>query len=50
MGQNIELNFQFGSDSSVQYPGWYLNSVVVGGTDPVSTDATDWNSMKASYR
>lgn len=50
MGTEVDLSFQFGSDSSVTYPGWYLNSVIVGGTEPVATQPTDWDSLKANYR
>jgi len=30
-GQTIQVEFHFGSDSSVAYPGWYLGYVRVGG-------------------
>ena len=49
-GQDVALALQFGSDSSVQYPGWYIGSVVVGGTQPVSTETTTWDSLKAQYK
>lgn len=49
-GQDVALSFQFGSDSSVVYPGWYLGSVLVGGTQPVSTQTTSWSSLKALYK
>jgi hypothetical protein len=29
-GQNIQVRFDFGSDSSVTYPGWYLGYVRIG--------------------
>lgn len=29
-GQNIQVRFDFGSDSSVSYPGWYLAYVRIG--------------------
>jgi len=29
-GQNIQVRFDFGSDSSVSYPGWYLAYVKIG--------------------
>lgn len=49
-GQEVNLEFQFGSDSSVTYPGWYLGSVIVGGDDPIGTRDTRWDAMKALYR
>ena len=30
IGEEVALEFTFGSDSSVTYPGWYLASVMVG--------------------
>ncbi len=29
-GQTIQVEFDFGSDSSVTYPGWYLAYVRIG--------------------
>jgi len=29
-GQTIQVRFDFGSDASVNYPGWYLASVKIG--------------------
>ena len=49
MGEEIQLSFDFGSDSSVQYPGWYIVSVRVGG-DVVANDGTTWSVMKGLYR
>ena len=49
MGEEVSLSFQFGSDSSVQYPGWYIATVLVGG-DVVANDGTTWSTMKALYR
>ena len=49
IGEEVQLQFQFGSDSSVTYPGWYL-AVVIVGTDLVATDAQTWTQLKATYR
>jgi len=32
-GNTIQLRWHFGSDGSVQYPGWYVDDVFVGYTD-----------------
>lgn len=50
MGQMIQVEFDFGSDSSVTYPGWYLARVKVGGDAPVSVDDTSWGQVKALYQ
>jgi hypothetical protein len=35
MGQNVKIRWHFGSDASVQYPGWYIDDVSIsGGTAP----------------
>ena len=49
MGEEVQLSFDFGSDSSVNYPGWYLGYVRVGG-DVVANDGTTWSAMKGLYR
>jgi len=49
-GETVSLEFQFGSDSSVTYLGWYLGGVKVGGTEPVGTTDASWDAMKALYR
>lgn len=50
LGLDVDLRFQFGSDSSVQYPGWYLASVQVGGFDDVATEPHTWSSLRTLYR
>jgi hypothetical protein len=50
MGQMIQVEFDFGSDSSVAYPGWYLAYVAVGGDPPVSVESTEWGRIKTMYR
>ena len=49
IGEEVQLSFQFGSDSSVQYPGWYIATVLVGG-DVVATDGASWSQIKGLYR
>ena len=49
IGEEVQLSFDFGSDSSVNVPGWYIASVRVGG-DVVANDGTTWSAMKVLYR
>ena len=46
MGQTVELSFEFGSDSSVTYPGWYIASVMVGGTGATPVQESTWGQIK----
>ena len=51
MGQTIQVRFDFGSDSSVQRPGWYLEYVKFGTTEaPVPIETENWGNLKAIYR
>jgi hypothetical protein len=49
MGQTVQLEFDFGSDSSVTYPGWYLGWVKVG-TQVVPDEKFSWGYIKGLYR
>jgi len=49
IGEEVSLNFQFGSDSSVTYPGWYIATIWAGG-DVVATDGATWTQVKGLYR
>jgi hypothetical protein len=51
MGQEIQVRFDFGSDSSVAYPGWYLSYVKVG-TDEgtIATQDETWSQIKGIFR
>jgi hypothetical protein len=49
-GMDILVGFFFGSDGSVQYPGWYIKWVAFGGYEPSTTDETSWGGVKAMYR
>ncbi len=48
-GQEIQLEFTIGTDSSVTYPGWFLASVTVGGYVTADTNST-WGQIKSLYR
>lgn len=48
-GQEVALEFTFGSDSSVTYPGWYIASVTVG-SNVVGVETKAFSSIKALYR
>jgi len=48
MGQSIEIAVTFGSDSSVQYPGWYIASATVGAIVTPTEDG-DWSTIKSMY-
>jgi hypothetical protein len=51
VGMTIQVSFDFGSDSSVQYPGWYLAYVKVGTTDlAIGVENRTWGSLKALYK
>jgi hypothetical protein len=50
-GETIQVSFDFGSDGSVYYPGWYLAYVKVGTTDlPIGTENQTWGTLKSLYR
>jgi hypothetical protein len=49
-GQLIQIRHDFGSDSSVTYPGWYLAGVVFGSSVPVPTEESSWGRIKTIYR
>ncbi len=50
MGQTIQVEFDFGSDYSIEYPGWYLASVKVGGFATTPTETGSWGKVKSLYR
>jgi hypothetical protein len=51
MNMTIRVRFDFGSDSSVTRPGWYLEYVKLGNTDsPIPTEGQTWGTMKALFR
>ena len=49
--ETIQVRFDFGSDGSVQYPGWYLAYVKIGTTqDPIQIEDSTWGRVKSLYR
>ncbi len=48
VGQTIEVALKFGSDSSVQYPGWYGYSGMFGGL-VTPTEKVNWGQIKSQY-
>ena len=48
-GEMVQLEFDFGTDSSVTYLGWYLAAVRVGGI-VVPTAESSWGQIKGLYR
>ena len=51
LGQEIQVQFDFGSDSSVAYPGWYLGYVRIGSSEPPVPNAEgSWGRIKSTYR
>ena len=51
LGQQIRVRFDFGSDSSVSYPGWYLGYVRIGSDEPRVPNAEgSWGWIKSTYR
>jgi len=49
MGEEVQLSFDFGSDSSVQDEGWAIFRASVGG-DVVANDGATWSAVKGLYR
>jgi hypothetical protein len=50
IGQDVWFGFFFGSDGSVQYPGWYLKWIKTGGGAINPVEDTSWGAIKAMYR
>ena len=48
-GQEVALEFTFGSDSSVTYPGWYIARVMVG-ANVVGVEEQSMGNVKALFR
>lgn len=49
MGQTVTLEFDFGTDSSVTYPGWYIAWIKVGSL-VVIEEGHSWGHIKGLYR
>jgi hypothetical protein len=50
VGMEITVGFFFGSDSSVNYPGWYIKWVKIGSDDSSPVEDSSWGNIKALYR
>jgi hypothetical protein len=48
-GENVMIGFFFGSDESVSYRGWYIDTIRIGGGQ-TSVQPASWGSIKAMYR
>ena len=49
-GQEITFRFDFGSDSSVTYPGWYLAGYSFGTDQTTPVEQGSWGTIKGLYR
>ncbi len=50
MDQEIVVEFNLGSDSSVNYPGWYIQYVRVGTPDGTPVEDTTWGRIKGLFQ
>ncbi|MBM3308086.1 MAG: hypothetical protein FJY74_07155 [Candidatus Eisenbacteria bacterium] len=50
VGQTIHVGFFFGSDSSVNYRGWAIKWLKIGGAEPSPVEDGSWGTIKALYR
>jgi hypothetical protein len=49
-GQEITIRLDFGSDSSVTYPGWYLAGYRFGTDQQTPVELESWSTVKGLYR
>ncbi|MFH1501747.1 MAG: hypothetical protein ABIG03_01740 [Candidatus Eisenbacteria bacterium] len=49
-GQSVLVAFDFGADSSIFYPGWYIKWVKIGSDEYSPVEDTSWGSIKGMYR
>jgi hypothetical protein len=49
-GQEITLEFDFGSDRSIAYAGWYIAYIKVGGNPPTGGVGDSWGQIKNLFR
>ena len=49
-GQEIQIRLDFGSDSSVTYPGWYLAGYTFGTDVSTPVEQESWGTIKGLYR
>ncbi len=50
IGMEIIVGFFWGSDGSVNYPGWYIKWIKIGSDDSSPVEDSSWGSIKAMYR
>ena len=50
VGSSIMVAFDFGADTSVFYPGWYIKWVKFGSDEYSPVEDTTWGNIKAMYR
>jgi hypothetical protein len=47
---DIEVEFDFGSDRSVTYPGWYIAYVKIGSSNGSPVEVDTWGMIKGMFR
>jgi len=50
IGQTIMVAFDFGGDSIIFYPGWYIKWVKIGSDEFSPVEQSTWGNIKAMYR
>ena len=50
IGSEVLIAFDFGADGSVQYPGWYIQRLRIGGDQSSSIEDSSWGGIKSKYR
>ncbi|MCK4303005.1 MAG: hypothetical protein KAY24_02065 [Candidatus Eisenbacteria sp.] len=50
MDQEVRFSLEFGSDDSVNYPGWYIAYIKVGNAGGTATDGDTWGAIKSMFR
>jgi len=50
VGQTIMIAFDFGGDSIIFYPGWYIKWVKIGSDEFSPVEQSTWGNIKAMYR
>jgi hypothetical protein len=50
MDQEVVVELDYGSDSSVTYDGWYILSIAVGTDGATPTETKTWGRVKSIYR
>jgi hypothetical protein len=50
MGQLVKVSFDFGSDSSMTYPGWYIAQIQIGSPETTPVDGDTWGQIKHLFK